>query len=228
MSPTSGKPNSPLLLASLSSLPEELCLAVIEKCDMASIIALSMTNRKFQRLADPYHKSRHSQMLEFLAKAQDFPQWQGEGFACFSCDKVLPKSRFSKTHLTGKRGRNGGGQKRRFCVQCGVDKGLFPPGAVVKQGGCTFFVCRHCKDLKGGRFCCICKFRTQCNREHGYGIKSLGPCGGADGHEAIMGDELPRVDHAPALSLAGLAMRDYEAMTGESASPEWYDGPDDA
>ena len=94
MSPTGNEPNSPLLLASLSSLPGELCLAVAEECDQQSLIALSMTNRKFQRLADPYDDSRYTLMQNFLVSAQYFRRWQGEGFACFSCDKVLPKSRF--------------------------------------------------------------------------------------------------------------------------------------
>jgi hypothetical protein len=65
----------------------------------------------------------------------------------------------------------------RFCIRYGVDKGLLSPGSIVKQGNSIRFVCWRCKDLKGGRFCCICQTCTDCNRRHGYGIKSLGPCG---------------------------------------------------
>lgn len=54
----------------------------------------------------------------------------------------------------------------------------------------------------------------------------------------IIGDELPPAEESqavtafqisshPSLSLAGLSMSDYEAKTGESASPEWYDDPED-
>jgi hypothetical protein len=222
-------------LASLPGLPYELSVAVIEQCDMSSLIALSETSRQFQRLADPYDKSRRSLMEEFLIEAQTFPRWQQDqqdGFACFSCTNVLPRNSFGKPHTKGPRGRNGGCQYQRFCIQCGMDKGLFVPGSIVKQGGVTRLKCRQCKLLKGGRFCDLCKFCTDCVRR--YGIK---PCEGEVLHRMI-GDEVPRTETPQAvtaskitshssLSLAGLYMSDYEATTGESASAEWYDDPDD-
>ena len=67
------------LLASLPGLPQELCLAVIEQCDMPSILALSQTSRHFHRLANPYDKSRQSLMTDFLIKVQDFHAEQ-DGF----------------------------------------------------------------------------------------------------------------------------------------------------
>jgi hypothetical protein len=168
---------------------------VIEKCDMPSLTALSETSRQFQRLADPYDKSRRSLMEEFLIEAQAFPRWQQDqqdGFACFSCTKVLPRARFTTKHTKGIRGRNGGCQYQRSCIQCGMDKDLFVPGSVVKQGRVTRFKCRQCKLLKGGRFCERCKFCTDCVRRYG-----IPPCETEFSHR-MMGDELPRVETSQA------------------------------
>jgi hypothetical protein len=200
MSPTSGKPNSPLLLASLSSLPEELCLPVIENCDMPSIIALSMTNRKFQRLADPNGKARHSLMLEFLAKAQDFPQWQlrGEfqrlregwrkcGYICYTCKKVLPSDRFADKDVKGTRGgRAARRYTKRGCIQCGLKTGRLAPGSVVKQGDTRRFVCRQCGELNGGRACAECRMCRGCDL---YGFEILA-CE-TKGHRCFSFDCLP-------------------------------------
>jgi hypothetical protein len=186
-------------LASLPGLPYELSVAVIEQCDMSSLIALSETSRQFQRLADPYDKSRRSLMESFLIEAQTFPRWQQDpqdGFACFSCTKVLPRARFTTKHTKGIRGRNGGCQYQRFCIQCGMDKDLFVPGSIVRQGGVTRFKCRQCKLLKGGRFCELCKFCTDCVRRY-----RVQPCeGGFLMHplHRMMGDELPRVETSQA------------------------------
>jgi hypothetical protein len=211
----------------LATLPEELCLAIIEKLDMSSIIALSKTNRQFNRLSDPTAKSRRPMLYEFLLEAQTFPRWQ-DGFACFTCAKVLPRSRFANAQSKHKRGRNGSDQKRRFCVQCGLENGSHGPGNMVVQGDIIRMVCRQCKRLKSGRFCERCAICTDCDR---YGF-TLERCAKADWGHAIVGDTLPKVESALSASLGtplDLQLRGsaYEDVTEQMWSPEWYDGPDD-
>jgi hypothetical protein len=203
--------NKPPLLA---TLPEELCLKIIEKLDMSSIIALSQTSRRFKRLSDPTDESRRSLLHEFLIEVQAFPRWQ-DGFACFTCAKVLPRSRFANAQTKLKRGRNGGQQERRFCVQCGLEKGLHVPGNMVVQGEVIRMVCRQCRRLKGGRFCECCAICTDCDRYR----STLERCAKEDwGHE-IIGDTISRAESA--------RVSIYEYVMDQMWSPEWYDGPDD-
>jgi len=183
MSTTNDNPEtSQVSLASLSGLPEELCLAVIEQCDMPSIIALSQTSHHFHRLANPKNDCRRAQMQEFLTKAQTFPRWQPQdwekyrdgwrrcGYACYTCKQVLPSDRFADKDVKGTAGPQGRRYNKRCCVQCGLKTGRLPPGSVVKQGTTRRFVCRPCKELKGGRTCDGCKICRDCDF---YGFEIL-------------------------------------------------------
>jgi hypothetical protein len=165
MCPSDNNPAA-LPLASLPGLPEELCLAVIEQCDMSSMIALLQTSRRFYKLIDPHDKARRPQMEEFLIEAQFFPRYQEQdGFACFACTKILPRSNFTDKHTkAGPRSRLGFQQRKRFCIPCGIDKGFFTPGTLVKQGYSLRLVCRGCKQLKEAEFCRRCMFCTACIR----------------------------------------------------------------
>jgi hypothetical protein len=212
----------------LATLPEELCLAIIEKLDISSIIALSQTSRRFNRLSDPTEESRHSQMIKFLVEVQAFPRWKN-GFACFFCLKVLPRCRFTDKQTKSPRGRNGSEQEGRFCIQCGIEKGWSPPGSMVKQGDVIRMVCRQCKRLEGGRFCDICKICSHCD-PYRFTLRN---CERMNGHK-IIGQAIPSVERSQALPVClatalglGLQMSEYEALTGDSASPEWFDGPED-
>lgn len=223
MSTAVDRPAAPLL----GALPEELCLAVIEELDISSIIALSQTSQRFSRLANPTDESRRSIMNDFLIEAQAFPRWQRDGFACFACTKVLPRSKFADKQTKGKRGRNGSQQDRRFCIQCGVEKGHNSPGSIVTQGDSIRMVCRGCKSLQGGQFCDLCKFCRHCRRL-AFPLRSCE----RNGHK-IIGDALPsgRISQDPSVCLAttlglGFYTSEYEILTGETASPEWFDDPD--
>lgn len=61
-------------------------------------------------------------------------------------------------------------------------------------------------------------------RRYGNGVKVCERIG-----HTIVGNETPReVLGFGGLSLGqALHMAEYETLTGEVASPEWYDGPDD-
>ena len=165
MCTTSETPSKPLQ-ASFPGLPEELYLAVIEQCDIPSMLSLLRTSRRFYRLTDPHSSSRRPQMEAFLIKAQYFPRHrEHDGFlACFACNKILPRSAFTDKHTRAPRSRLGSQQTKRFCIACGVDKGLFTPGTLVKQGSSLRLVCRGCKRFKQAGFCQRCMFCTACIR----------------------------------------------------------------
>jgi hypothetical protein len=212
-----------------AALPEEICIGVIEELDMPSIFALSQTCRRFLRLSDPSDECRRHQLEAYLIQVQAFPRWL-DGFACFSCLKVLPRGNFSNGQTKLKRGRNGSQQYRRFCKQCGIDKELYAPGSMVSQGDDVRVVCRQCKQLRGGSFCQRCAICDQCDRSR----ETLRMCkeeGIYAGHTIVrkpVGEASQ--SSVPCLATAlglGFRMSAYEEATGCVASPEWFDGPDE-
>jgi hypothetical protein len=162
-------------------------------------------------------------LQDFLIEAQAFPRWQ-DGFACFTCAKVLPRVRFANAQTKHKRGRNGGDQKRRFCVQCGIEKGFYVPGNMVVQGDVTRIVCRQCKKLRGGTFCKSCAICAGCDRQ----LFTLKDCVNQAGRK-IVGDTFAgaRRGLAPPVLSTKLDPRTresaYEDATEQMASLEWYD-----
>ena len=239
MSTADAQPEAPLAMSSLQGLSNEVCLAVVEHLDMSSFLALSLTSHHFHKLTNLKEEFRRPLLREFTFRAQTLPQWQKDrkdGFACSICLKLLPRIEFTDTQTKGPRGRNGGDQINRFCIPCGVKSGRFSPGSIVKQGDRLRVVCWQCKDVKGGRFCSICFICTDCVRRHSRRNHGWRPCEERPFHN-IIGDELPPAEESqtvtafqisshPSLSLA-VSMSDYKAKTGESASPEWYDDPED-
>lgn len=163
-------------MANLESLPEEMCIEIFEKLDIQSIIMLSQTNRLFARLCDPADDSRRGILERFLIDAQAFPRWREDGYACFTCNKILFGHNFSTKQLKGTRGRNGSRQETRFCVACGVEKGKYSPGSLVFPGNVTHIVCRQCKQLRRGGVCCICRVCGSCRG------RSVDLCNSTPGH----------------------------------------------
>jgi hypothetical protein len=116
-------------------------------------------------------------MAEFLIKAQEFPRWTPQGwekckegwrklgYACYTCQRILPSASFADKDVKGTRGS---GPVRRYrkrcCIQCGLETDRLPPGSVVKQGSACprHLVCRQCRELKGGRTCGECKICGDC------------------------------------------------------------------
>lgn len=234
----------------LADLPEELSLAIIEELDMASVFALSKTCRQFQRLANPADESRRDKLQDFLLEVQSFPRWS-DGFACFSCAKVLPRESFARSQTRLKRGRNTSPylQMLRFCITCGVSKNLFAPGSQVVQGDVVRFVCRSCKQLRNGRFCERCTICSHCDRRgaikkqceeagryggHGVIDKTISSAGPALVTSAFVSLRLGgNRNDSDDFGYSGYSEYDdgYYDSDGKRVvqewSPEWYDGPDD-
>ena len=142
----------------LAALPEELCLAIIDELDMPSIFALSETSRFFNRLANPTADSRRPLLTEFLLEAQDLPRWKRTRFACFACNKILPRHRFIDSQVATILGKGASQEKTRHCVQCAVKEGHFALASVVTQYSRERVLCAQCKKLIGGVVCDTCRF----------------------------------------------------------------------
>jgi hypothetical protein len=229
----------------LVDLPEELSLAIIEQLDMASIFALSQTCRQFHKLADPADEARRGELHDFLLEVQYFDRWS-DGFACFSCNKVLPRESFARKQTRLKRGRNAAHERQvlRFCIPCGLNKNAYLPGNQVGQGDDVRFVCVICKELRDGAFCKRCVICSHCHCKVVY----FTPCERNPGHEIIGKTTSGAASACVSSTLASLSLKDnfddsddhngYNDYHGgyynsdgrrvsQEWSPEWYDGPDD-
>lgn len=91
----------------LPTQPEEPYLTVLEKLNIPSTVALHQTSQHFHQLANPTLQLRRSQMNKSLLEAQKSPRSRKDGLAYFTCNKLLPRHRFTDKHTKGRRGRNG-------------------------------------------------------------------------------------------------------------------------
>jgi len=229
----------------LVDLPEELNLAIIEELDIASIFALSQTCRHFHKLANPADEARRGELQDFLLEVQDFDRWS-DGFACFSCNKVLHRKSFARNQTRLKRGRNAAFERQmlRYCIPCGLSENRYLPGNQVGQGDEVRFFCVICKELRNGAFCKRCVICSHCDCK----LVKLKPCEGKPGHEIIGKKTNSGASACVSSTLASLRLRDnsddsddhngYNDYHGgyynsdgrrvsQEWSPEWYDGPDD-
>jgi hypothetical protein len=162
---------------SLLALPQELLIAIEEKSDYASSLALRYTCRQlFTTLATPSDK-RYD--ISDLLKIEKWPCYDlagmGEGqlkqplatwdfFACSYCLKIRCASKFSNAMMKGKRGKHslwasdGDERRHRFCIDCGVTRGRYIPGTQFEFGGARLshdmvragrgIVCVECRKFK--------------------------------------------------------------------------------
>lgn len=90
----------------------------------------------------------------------------------------------------------------RFCIPCGVSKNLYGPGSWLVQGEEVRFVCRGCKELRGGEFCKRCAVCRHCDHE-GVALKRCEEEGRFEGHEVLR--ETARMTISETVSSGALA-----------------------
>ncbi|SMY24091.1 unnamed protein product [Zymoseptoria tritici ST99CH_1A5] len=135
----------------LTTLPEDLCLDIVEHLDMASVFALVQTNRFFHRLAEPHNLTQPWLLDDFLCEQQWADRWFRDGYACFTCKKVLDVSHFDFCQTDGDRDKEEGmDEELRFCLPCGVGQGEYPPGREIYLGRRVRWFCAGCKKLREG------------------------------------------------------------------------------
>ncbi|KAH0846591.1 hypothetical protein AYO21_11617 [Fonsecaea monophora] len=95
---------------------------------------------------------------------------RAERLNCYACLKCLPRECFVKGQVTGRRSLGHGEAGRRFCKACGVKKGIWDKGSVIKDGRRTWVVCRWCNSLgrveAGSKEAGICSACLSMDQEH--------------------------------------------------------------
>ena len=94
---------------------------------------------------------------KFMPAEARQPMGQRDFFACHICLKILSADRFSNAMMKGKRGKLGGTlleRSKRFCIQCEIVHGRYPPGTYLHFGGASGrygLLCRPCGRFETGQ-----------------------------------------------------------------------------
>jgi hypothetical protein len=128
-----------MTLPHLLRLPVELHLGVIDKLGLHDKVILASTNRYFRSIVKP---PTHNDYL--LAEASD---WATKRilFACSRCARLRGNKKFADDMRKGKYTRGGPHAALRLCLHCGVDTGLYSPGATVMVWGEAKVLCWMCR-----------------------------------------------------------------------------------
>lgn len=127
-------------------------------CDYASSLALPLTCRAAYYKATKWKAQQYS--MTDLLQIELWPCYDGAGqandylkqplvnrdyFASHLCLRVRATTKFSNAMMKGKRGkhclsRNDKQSSRltRFCIDCGISSGRYPPGTTFDFGGVSF------------------------------------------------------------------------------------------
>lgn len=164
-------------ISSFVNLPHEVHLAIIDSLydatvldDVPAVIALSQTNRYFHSFCDHKKLCSRSKIIRFLLLAEDFDKYEFgpdgrcrdfDGYACFTCCKVLPDHKFAEHQTVGARGRSRKHQLWRVCTACARSLGkVAEAGSRVVEGRVqkwTYASCRKAKERGFCKMCLVCK-----------------------------------------------------------------------
>ena len=67
---------------------------------------------------------------------------------CYACLERLPRECFTDAQATGSRSLGHKKGKYRFCKRCGVEKGIWELGTVVKEAKRSWIVCKACRTMR--------------------------------------------------------------------------------
>ncbi|KAL8717914.1 MAG: hypothetical protein Q9225_004892 [Loekoesia sp. 1 TL-2023] len=130
------------MATSLMSLPDEIKLLILENIDIDihnTLLKLRQTHPWF-RDSIPL-LTLHKQLLAAEHNIWKFPL---QCLVCYTCHRVLPKTRFGD--LSRKKGKGLGGVQasKRFCLDCGIKHAKYSPGSFVTVDGAPGVVCAWC------------------------------------------------------------------------------------
>lgn len=238
-------------LANLQNLPTELQANIAEHLDYGSLLALHQVNRHFRKIADPV-KCSDWKKYSFVHAAEQYPR-HVHNFGCYRCFCVLPASQFADRQKKKDRGKGNAKSSFRFCLKCGVEKGICSPGNYIVKNGVEMICCWECRRVREVQFCPSCRYCSSClpllprigNESAARDVKDLTmSLFGLSNRTAPEKIACPRcrqgtiqgkapepkrwyddIDRVTALGMA-LSMAEFEAEFDEIASPEWFDGDD--
>ena len=148
--------------ASLLALPLELQWKIFELLDYPSALFLTATCHSIQSSPkNPLSFQSSNDKRTFLGDAEKFPH-NGERYACFRCNSIKEHDQFSVKQVTKKRDKGNDQSVSRFCIDCGLSKGIYSGGKQVVRAdglGLVYVKCSCCLTLKRMWFCFGC---TKC------------------------------------------------------------------
>ena len=135
-------------IPSLLYLPLELMLEIISCLSPTSLAELRLTHTLFTSLISKADVQRSR--LEWVETNYAYPSPRSH-YACYTCLRLLPTHNFCDDSKTGMKSTGGRFMQKRFCLDCGVEKNLYPKGAPVPIGGRYRSPCQHCGHFFFGR-----------------------------------------------------------------------------
>ncbi|KAK4555494.1 hypothetical protein LTR86_007246 [Recurvomyces mirabilis] len=131
----------------LERLPPEMQLEIIRHLDYQAAIRLSQVNRCFQLMVKPstwpeQDKHYFITIAQKWAKHNIATLHHGQrkhgitvitnGFACYSCCRVLPRFEFSISQ-SSRRHQKSSPRRTRFCITCGIACNIYQPGLTLRR-----------------------------------------------------------------------------------------------
>lgn len=217
----------------LLELPGELQDLIVSNLHPSAVIGLRQVSRYWRALLSPDRLDR-LKIAEIVTYLHELEIHNDTLFLCSYCLCLKPRSSFTKSHVQGKRGKNGGAYHTRFCVDCGFEHKRILPGAIINMAEEQEpqVCCMGCSAVKR-IFCNRCHWCFECAQtENGTGwrkydgrlvqVRLMNRC---TGHRwnGISPAPVPSAGYGPSI-LQLFAMYGFERDTGIAASPEWYDG----
>ncbi|KAB8212890.1 hypothetical protein BDV33DRAFT_197193 [Aspergillus novoparasiticus] len=208
--------------ANLIKLPVELQLQIVNHLDYASQFVLSQTNRYLRSVVEVAQPTTVEQKLSYLCVAETWRRYE-ECFACSRCLRLRSKDEFADKQVSGKRGKQHVQNNHRFCLSCGVWKGIYQSGQICGFGlYCK--VCTRCEN-------CLQRVTANKNTEPGVSeqLREDSRCPNCLEHRLkYLGDPEPTPGASVEYMLLhlplSLKMAEYKEYYGMIASPEWFEG----
>lgn len=142
--------------------------------------------------------------------------------------------------MKAKRAKGHAESDRRFCVDCGVRKGIYQPGQMIDINGTTHFICGLCRQMCGlGLYCTLCASCQRClerrreiRNSHSRPVTepdlSDRKCPRCSRPYTILGRATQECNGAEQMTVLQnlplvLKMAEFKEDFGMMASPEWYE-----
>lgn len=130
------------MATSLMSLPDEIKLIILEHIDIDihnTRLILRQTHPWFRDSIPILKLSK-----ELLAAETDKRKIPQQYLVCYTCHRVLPRTRFAD--MSRKKGKGLGGVQapKRFCLECGIKHAKYSPGSFVMVDEVPGVICACC------------------------------------------------------------------------------------
>lgn len=132
----------------LLSIPLEIKLEIVSNLDPVALEYLRLTHTSFADIISKADVQRSRLVWTETSRSYKFPH---SHYACYVCLRRLPAHSFCDDSKTGTKGNGGISMNKRFCLDCGVEKGWYPKGTAVLIRGRLRAPCQQCGYFYFGR-----------------------------------------------------------------------------